>query len=158
MRRSRLLVAACIVLLAAGLPAQDEEEAPRPHRARPAAPSARASTSISEDRAFLRQLGEAQRALSEQLQQLRERVESLHGELTSREDEDAGAEDEVKALREEVKGLYVEISGVKQQIDSVREDVQGVNSNVQAFRTFSGFFIAAMLLLLSVIFLLTIRR
>ena len=57
-----------------------------------------------------------------------------------------------------MKGLYVELSGVKQQIDGLKEDVGGVNSNVSAFRTFSGFFIALMILLLAVIFVLTIRR
>ena len=34
----------------------------------------------------------------------------------------------------------------------------GVNSNVSGFRTYSGFFIAVMILLLAVIFVLTIRR
>ena len=57
-----------------------------------------------------------------------------------------------------IKGLYVESSSVKQQIDALKDDVAGVNSNVSAFRTFSGFFIATMILLLAVIFVLTIRR
>jgi hypothetical protein len=61
-------------------------------------------------------------------------------------------------MREEVKGLYVESSTVKQQIDALKSDIGGVNSNVLAFRTFSGFFIAVMILLLAVIFVLSIRR
>jgi len=61
-------------------------------------------------------------------------------------------------MREEVKGLYWESSTVKQQIDTLKDDISAVNSNVSNFRTFSGFFIALMILLLAVIFVMTIRR
>ena len=82
----------------------------------------------------------------------------MHGELATGEDEDSALAGEIKAARDEIKGLYVESSSVKQQIDALKDDVAGVNSNVSAFRTFSGFFIATMILLLAVIFVLTIRR
>jgi septal ring factor EnvC (AmiA/AmiB activator) len=109
--------------------------------------------------ALLRQLADAQRGLGEQMQELRERVDALHTYLAERNDEDDGLDQDVKALRDEVKGLYVENSTLKQQIDSLREDVGGVNSNVSAFRTFAGFFLAIMILLLvAVVFVLTIRR
>jgi hypothetical protein len=61
-------------------------------------------------------------------------------------------------MRDEVKGLYVENSSLKQQIDGLKEQIDAVNSNVSGFRTFSGFFIAVMILLLAVIFVMTIRR
>ena len=142
----------CLCLLVASVPvaAQDEEAAARRSR-----PAARAST---DERGFLRQLAESQRSLGDGIQQLRDRIDGLYGALAERKDDSAGLEQEVKELRDEVKGLYVENSSLKQMIESLKDDVQSVNSNVSGFRTFSGFFIAAMLLLLSVIFLLTIRR
>jgi septal ring factor EnvC (AmiA/AmiB activator) len=147
-----LRVALCLVVLAA-IPsrAQDAERHGR------TAPVARPPASAQTD-ALLRQLADAQRSLGEDMQELRERVDSLHADLSARNDEADGIDQDVKALRDEVKGLYVENSTLKQQIDSLREDVGGVNSNVSAFRTFSGFFLAVMILLLAVIFVLTIRR
>jgi len=51
---------------------------------------------------------------------------------------------------------------LKTAVDSARaalkEDIAAVNSNVSGFRTYAGFFIAVMILLLAVIFVLTIRR
>ena len=143
-----LLLVACVAVAAA-----QDEDAPG-KRSRPAA---RASSSTDE-RGFLRQLAESQRSLGDGIQQLRDRIDGLYGALAERKDDSTGLEQEVKELRDEVKGLYVENSSLKQMIESLKDDVQSVNSNVSGFRTFSGFFIAAMLLLLSVIFLLTIRR
>src|SRR5262249_22421453 len=143
-----LLVA---VACASGAAAQDEDASTKRSRAA-------ARTASTDERGFLRQLAESQRSLGDGIQQLRDRIDGLYGELAERKDEGTGLEQEVKELRDEVKGLYVENSSLKQMIESLKDDVQSVNSNVPGFRTFSGFFIAAMLLLLSVIFLLTIRR
>jgi septal ring factor EnvC (AmiA/AmiB activator) len=149
LRRASLL---CLLLLTVNL-ARGQESQPAPAGAR------RAVTSqAAQDRAFLRQLADAQRALGEQMQQLRERIDAVHGELATRKDEQSTLAEEVKAMREEVKGLYWESSTVKQQIDALKEDLGGVNANVSGFRTYSGFFIAVMILLLTVIFVLTIRR
>jgi TolA-binding protein len=156
---SRVALLACLLLVSAGVGRAEETAQPAtPHRARATASRPAPSPPASEDRALLRQLADAQRTLGEQIQAVKERVESLHAELASQHDADSGLEQEVKAMRDEVKGLYVESSTVKQQIDALKEDVSGVNSNVSGFRTFSGFFIAVMILLLAVIFVLTIRR
>lgn len=154
-----LIASAClIVLLSPGLVRPQEGEVP----ASPSRPAAgrvsAASKQAAEDRAILRQLSEAQRWLGEQTWHIKERVEALHSEFATLKDRDSTVEQELKALRDEVKGLYVESSTVKQQIDALKEDISGVNSNVSGFRTFSGFFIAVMILLLAVIFVLTIRR
>jgi hypothetical protein len=155
-----LLLVGCLV--APGLSgAQEDDDAPAPkaRHARPVAAKPVPAPSLSgDDRALLRQLADAQRGLGNNVQQLTEHVQALQGDLAAGKDDDTATQAEVKALREEVKGLYVEISGVKQQIEDVRTDVGGVNSNVSAFRTFSGFFIAAMILLLAVIFAMTVRR
>ena len=150
------ILAVCLAVLAAA-PARTQEEEPASTRRGRAAAPVRPSPSTQTD-ALLRQLAEAQRSLGEQMQELREAVDGLRNDIAQRKDEDDGLDQDVKALRDEVKGLYVEDSTLKQQIDSLREDVDGVNSNVSAFRTFSGFFLAVMILLLAVIFVLTIRR
>lgn len=152
-RASLLLVALWLVLGAARVQGQEEGGTARRH-----APAKGAAAAGTEDRNLLHQLSDAQRALGEQVQQLRDRVEAIQGQLSGDRDQQQAAEQEVKGLREEVKGLYVELSGVKEKIDAVKNDVAGVNSNVSAFRTFSGFFIALMILLMAVIFVLTIRR
>jgi hypothetical protein len=149
---------AVAVLVAVAAPALATDAAPRAEerpQVRALKPSA---TAGAEDRAFLLQLGEAQQALSEQLEQLKDRIDWLYYEVTLRRDEHTGIDQEVKAMRDEVKGLYVESSTVKQAIEALKGDVSGVNSNVSAFRTFSGLFIALMILLLAVIFAMTIRR
>jgi hypothetical protein len=154
----RWFAGAVAVLVVVATPALAADVAPRAEgrpQARTGKPSAAAG---GEDRAFLLQLGEAQQALSEQLEQLKDRIDWLYYEVTLRRDEHTGIDQEVKAMRDEVKGLYVESSTVKQAIDALKEDVGGVNSNVSAFRTFSGLFIALMILLLAVIFAMTIRR
>jgi hypothetical protein len=152
----RRFAGAAAVLVALATPTLATDVVPRAE-GRGVRPSA-SSTASPEDRAFLLQLAEAQRSLSEQLEQLKERIDWLYYEVTLRRDEHTGIDQEVKAMRDEVKGLYVESSTVKQAIDALKEDVGGVNSNVSAFRTFSGLFIALMILLLAVIFAMTIRR
>lgn len=107
---------------------------------------------------LVRQMADAQRGLGESFQGMKDKVDALQTALdAAKEDRDA-ARDEVKQLRDEVKGLYVEISGVKQQIDESKSHIDAVDSNVSGFRTFSGFFIAAMLLLLVLNLTLVIRR
>jgi hypothetical protein len=155
----RSFAGAVAVLVALAAPTQAAEPGAPRAEGHPAARGPQASRRASvEDRAFLIQLGEAQRALSEQLDQLKERIDWLYYEVTLRRDEHTGIDQEVKAMRDEVKGLYVESSTVKQAIEALKGDVGGVNSNVSAFRTFSGLFIALMILLLAVIFAMTIRR
>ena len=149
--RCFFVLALVLSLAPAGHAADDRLAAATP-AARPPAPRS------DEDHALLNQLAEAQRALGDQLQQLRERVDGLHDTLAAGDDARNALDEEVKAMRDEVKGLYWESSQVKQQIDSLKEDVAGVNDNVSNFRTFSGFFIAVMILLLAVIFVLTLRR
>jgi septal ring factor EnvC (AmiA/AmiB activator) len=155
--KSRWLAPVAAALLLGASTAQSQPaEKPAP-RARPAArPSA--GGQVAEERAFLNQLAEAQRALGDQLQQIRERVDAVHAELAARADADTAIQDELKALRDEVKGLYVESSTVKQQIDELKEDVAGVDSNVSAFRTLSGFFVGIMTLLLAAVLLQSILR
>ena len=156
----RLVVAGLALTAAVALAQPTAEEPAGGRHARPA-PAARAvsqNPQSAEDRALLRQLADAQRALGDQIQQLRERVDELHQDLATRKDEEDAGTDEMKALRDEVKGLYVESSTVRQQIDALKDDIAAVNGNVSGFRTYSGFFIAVMILLLAVIFVLTIRR
>jgi predicted RNase H-like nuclease (RuvC/YqgF family) len=157
---TRLVVAGLALTAAVALAQPTAEEPPtRGHHARPAgAHPAPPNPQAAEDRALLRQLADAQRALGEQMQQLRDRVDELHDDLASRKDEEDASDDEMKALRDEVKGLYVESSGVKQQIDALKDDIGSVNANVSGFRTYSGFFIALMILMLAMIFFLTVRR
>jgi septal ring factor EnvC (AmiA/AmiB activator) len=157
--RFRGLAAGMVLLAAMAAHAQDEPSTParprqRPAPTRPAPPAEQ----VAEDRAFLRQLADAQRSLGEQIQQLKDAVEALQGEIAAQKDKEDGTEEEVKALRDEVKGLYVESSTVREHIDALKDDIGDVDSNVSAFRSYSGFFIAVMILLLAVIFVLTIRR
>ena len=123
------------------------------HAAKAATPTAPAA-----DWGLVRQMADAQRSLGESFQEMKDKVAALQGGLDAATEERTTMRDEIKALRDEVKGLYVEISGVKQQIDEARTHVDSVDSNVSGFRTFSGFFIAAMLLLLVLNLTLVIRR
>ena len=159
---ARFLAAVLLVLAASGLRAQEEEPTSGTRRAHPTTTAtqhaAAASAQAAEDRALLHQLADAQRALGEQVQLLKEALDGLRSEILNRNDAQASHDQEAKAMREEVKGLYWESSTVKQQIDALKDDISAVNSNVSNFRTFSGFFIALMILLLAVIFVMTIRR
>lgn len=112
----------------------------------------------ADDRAFLLQLAEAQRGLAEQLQQLKERIDWLYYEVTLRRDEHAGISQDVRELRDEVKGLSEKSAALEQSLAALRADVAGVDANVSGFRTFSGLFIALVLVLLAVIFVTTVRR
>jgi predicted nuclease with TOPRIM domain len=89
---------------------------------------------------------------------VKEGVDAVPGLINELKDQNTARQEEVQKLRDEVKGLYVETSSLRQQLDELRGDIGGVNANVSAFRTFSGFFIAVMILLLAVIFVMSIRR
>jgi chromosome segregation ATPase len=137
--------------------ASGQEGTPARRRAESPAAAA-ASKQAASDRALLHQIAEAQRSLGDEVQRLKERLERAHDTLGGMWEHHTAFEGELKAMREEVKGLYVESSAVKQAIDTLKEDIKSVDSNVSGFRTFSGFFIAVMILLLAVISVLTIRR
>jgi chromosome segregation ATPase len=154
MSRPAPVGALLLLLFAATAEAQAIDRVRVAAQARPAA----SAPSSTEDKALLRQLAEAQRNLGEEIQQLKDRLDGMTAELAAQRDRDNAIEQEIKAARDEIKGLYVESSSVKQEVEGVKDDVAGVNSNVSAFRTFSGFFIAVMILLLAVIFVLSIRR
>lgn len=134
------------------------------HAAKPAPvkPVAPVVTAPAPDWGLIKQIGEAQRSLGESFQDVKDKVGALEAKLDGAADGANQARDalrdDVKQMRDEVKGLYVEISGVKQQIDDLKTHTDAVDSNVSAFRTFSGFFIAAMLLLLVLNLTLVIRR
>ena len=151
---------AFLLLVTGGVahPQEESESAPARRGRTSVSRSSAQNPQAAQDRALLRQLADAQRALGEEMQQLKDRVETLHDEIATQKDEENGTGQDVKALREEVKGLYVESRTVREHIDALKDDIQSVNSNVSAFRTYSGFFIAVMILLLAVIFVLTIRR
>jgi chromosome segregation ATPase len=144
-QRGRLLEFAFLVLLTSAASAQQ------------AAPPVR-RTAADEQRALLNQMAEAQKWSGEQLWHMKEALDSVPGLINQLKDASAAREDELQKLREEVKGLYVETSSLRQQLDELKTDIGGVDANVSGFRTFSGFFIAVMILLLAVIFIMTIRR
>jgi chromosome segregation ATPase len=121
------------------------------------APAAR-RTAADEQRALLNQMAEAQKWSGEQIWHIRRGLDAVPGMVNDLKDALAARESEIQKLRDEVKGLYVETSSLRQQLDELRADIGGVNANVSAFRTFSGFFIAVMILLLGVISVMTIRR
>lgn len=123
-----------------------------------AAPKAVPKAPDAAQQALLNQMAEAQKWMGEQLWHVKEQVEALPGIINETKEGDAAVLEEIVKLRDEVKGLYVEISGVKQQIDGLKEEIGGVNSNVSGFRRYAGFFLALMLLMVAVIFVMTIRR
>jgi peptidoglycan hydrolase CwlO-like protein len=142
--RARLLLVAGFVLTIAG----GSHAAPR--AATPAAPSP--------DQATLKQMTEAQKWLSEEVWKIKEQVEALPSVIAEAKEGHTATQEEVGKLRDEVKGLYVELSTVKQQIEALKGDIGSVNTNVSGFRTYSGFFLALMLLMVAVMFVMTIRR
>ena|SRR6516164_8171754 len=111
-----------------------------------------------EQRALLNQMAEAQKWAGEQLWHVKEGVDAVPGQINELKDALAARDEEIQKMRDEVKGLYVETSSLRQQLEELKNDIGGVNANVSGFRTFSGFFIAVMILLLAVIFIMTIRR
>ncbi len=115
-------------------------------------------SAADEQRSLLNQLAEAQKWAGEQLWHVKEEIDTLPGLIDQMKDANNARQEDVQKLRDEVKGLYVETSSLRQQLEELKSDIGGVNANVSGFRTFSGFFIAVMILLLAVIFLMTIRR
>jgi len=116
------------------------------------------TTMTDEQRSLLNQMAEAQKWAGEQLWRVKEQIDALPGEINELKDASTARQEELQKMRDEVKGLYVETSSLRQQLEELRNDIGGVNANVSGFRTFSGFFIAVMILLLAVIFIMTIRR
>jgi chromosome segregation ATPase len=139
------LVAGALVLLLASPALAQQKSTP-------------ASRAADDQRALLNQLAEAQKWAGEQLWHVKEGIDGLPDLINGLKDANAARDEEVQKMREEVKGLYVETSSLRQQLDELKADIGGVNANVSGFRTFSGFFIAVMILLLAVIFIMTIRR
>ncbi len=155
----RAFAAAIVLLLLVSGVAQGQTQsgtARKPRSASTTTPAPAADTEEVKD--LLRQLADAQKWAGEQVWHVKESVDALPGKFADIEEGHADLHEDVNKLREEVKGLYVELSSLRQQLEAVRGDVGGVDSNVSAFRTFSGFFIAAMILLLAVIAVMTIRR
>jgi chromosome segregation ATPase len=143
--RGPLVAGALVLLLAFPALAQQQKSTP-------------AQRAADEQSALLNQLAEAQKWAGEQLWHVKEGLDGLPELINGLKDANAARDEEVQKMREEVKGLYVETSSLRQQLDELKADIGGVNANVSGFRTFSGFFIAVMILLLAVIFIMTIRR
>lgn len=160
MTRRAFAAAIVLLLLATSGVAQGQTQSGTARKPRatattnPAPPTA----DTEEVKDLLRQLADAQKWAGEQVWHVKESVDAMPGKFADIEEGHADLHADVNKLREEVKGLYVELSSLRQQLEAVRGDVGGVDSNVSAFRTFSGFFIAAMILLLAVIAVMTIRR
>ena len=121
-------------------------------------PAARRTAADEQQRSLLNQMADAQKWAGEQIWRVKEQLDALPGMINELKDANAGRGEDVQKLRDEVKGLYVETSSLRQQLEELKTDIGGVNANVSGFRTFSGFFIAVMILLLAVIFIMTIRR
>ena len=143
--RGPLVGGALVLLLAFPALAQQQKSTP-------------AQRAADEQRALLNQLADAQKWAGEQLWHVKEGIDGLPALINGLKDANAARDEEVQKMREEVKGLYVETSSLRQQLDELKTDIGGVNANVSAFRTFSCFFIAVMILLLAVIFIMTIPR
>ena len=111
-----------------------------------------------DQQATLKQMTEAQKWMGEEIWKIKEQVEALPGIIAEAKEGHTATQEEVGKLRDEVKGLYVELSTVKQQIEALKGDIGSVNTNVSGFRTYSGFFLALMLLMVAVMFVMTIRR
>jgi peptidoglycan hydrolase CwlO-like protein len=140
--RAMLVVVLCVALT--GMAAAAPKVAPRP--------------ADDATQSFLRQMGEAQKWLGEEVWTMKQQVEALPGLVAEAKEGHATTQEEIEKLRDEVKGLYVEISSVKQQIVAMKGNIDGVNANVSGFRTFSGFFLALMIIMVAIIFVMTIRR
>jgi hypothetical protein len=145
MRRG--LVLALAVLLGGG--AFAAEPAPTPGARRSPA---------DEQRSLLHQMAEWQKWTGEQIWHIRRGVDEVPNLVSQLKEADAARQSEVDKLRDEVKGLYVETSSLRQQLDELKTEIAGVNDNVSGFRTFAGFFIAVMILLLAIVFVMTVRR
>ena len=146
MMRRGPVVALALLLGGAGVFAA--ESAPTPIR----------RSATDEQRSLLNQMAEAQKWEGEQIWHIRRGIDAVPDLVNELKETDAARQSEVDKLRDEVKGLYVETSSLRQQLDELKTEIGGVNDNVSGFRTFGGFFIAVMILLLSVIFVMTVRR
>ena len=144
-QRGRLLTLALLALLTSAAFAQQTPPVAR-------------RTPADDQKALLSQMAEAQKWAGEQLWHVKESLDTVPSLINELKDASNARQEEVQKLRDEVKGLYVETSSLRQQLDELKTDIGGVNANVSGFRTFSGFFIAVMILLLAVIFIMTIRR
>ncbi len=145
MPRRRVVLAAALALALAGITG-----AARP----PAAPP----ETDRETEAFLRQMGDAQKWMGEEIWKIKEKVEELPSIIAESKDDQVATQEELDKLRDEVKGLYVEISGVKQDIEALKTDIAGVNANLTSFRSFSGLFLASVLIMVAVSTVMTVLR
>ncbi len=123
-----------------------------------AEPAPARRSAADQQRSLLNQMAEWQQWTGEQIWHIRRGVDAVPEVVNELKETDAARQSEVTKLRDEVKGLYVETSSLRQQLDDLKTEIGGVNDNVSAFRTFAGFFIAVMILLLAVIFMMTVRR
>lgn len=121
-------------------------------------PAAKGTASGTAQQATLNQMAEFQKWSGEQLWHIREQVEALPRLLDEVKDGNAATQEEIARLREDVKGLYVEISDAKERVEGLKDDIAGVDANVYRSRTYAGFFLALMLLMVALIFVMTIRR
>ena len=124
--------------------------------AAPAKPAAEPAAPLQNS--LLNQIAEVEKWQGEQIWHIKEQVEALPGLIDEAKEGHTATQEEVGKLRDEVKGLYVELSSVRQQIDGLKDEIGGVNTNVSGFRTYAGFFLALMLLMVAIIFFTTIRR
>jgi hypothetical protein len=147
--RRRALFVALVVVVTGGVVAAAPPARPQP--------PAQSQNSQATD-AFLKQMGEAQKWMGEEIWKVKEKLDELPGVIAEAKEGDTATQEELGKMREEVKGLYVEISTVKQQIEDLKEDVAGVNSNLSAFRTSSGIFLAAVLLMVIISTVIQVLR
>lgn len=138
------------VLLAGSVGAQT----PPPKRTSAKTPAATSAQTQS----LLNQMADHQKWVGEQVWNIKEGVDAVPGLIAQLKDQVTATQEQITKTREEVKGLYVELSSLRQQLAELKTDVASVDGNVSGFRTFAGFFIAAMLLLLVVIFAMVVRR
>ena len=145
MPRRRVALAAALALALAGLTGAAPKPAPPADNNR-------------ETEAFLRQMGDAQKWMGEEIWKIREKVDELPSVIAEGKDDQAATREEIDKLRDEVKGLYVEISSVKQQIDGLKSEIEGVNGNLTSFRSFSGLFLASVLIMVAISTVMTVLR
>ena len=146
MPRRRVALAAALALVLTGLPGAAQKASPPP-----ASPD-------RETEAFLRQMGDAQKWMGEELWKIKEKVDDLPNIIAEGKDDQAATQEEIDKLRDEVKGLYVEISSVKQDIEALKTDIAGVNANLTSFRSFSGLFLASVLIMVAISTVMTVLR
>lgn len=149
-----IVLAACLLAASAGT----ADAQPARRAAAPAKSTATAAPASDETRSLLNQMADHQKWVGEQVWNIKEGVDAVPGLVADLKDQVTATQEQVDKARAEVKGLYVELSSLRQQLTQLKDDLASVNDNVSGFRTFAGFFIAAMLLLLVVIFAMVVRR